>query len=81
MQAVPALPERARQLLKVGDESGRLAATCVKAGERLQQELRTRIKAMVSLAEPAIILCMGGVIGFVVVSMLLAVFSLSDLSG
>lgn len=81
MQAVPALPERARQLLKVGDESGRLAGTCVKAGERLQRDLRTRIKALVSLAEPAIILFMGGVIGFVVVSMLLAVFSLSDLSG
>ncbi len=80
MTAVPALPERVMQLLKVGDESGRLAEACAKAGERLQHQLTTRIRTLVAMLEPAIILSMGALIGSIVVSMLLAVFNLTDLA-
>jgi general secretion pathway protein F len=37
------------------------------------------VKKMLSLLEPALILIMGLVVGFIVISMLLAIFSLNDL--
>lgn len=77
--AMPQLPGRAVQLLRVGDETGQLARACRAGGERLQQQLTLRLNALVSLAGPLIIVVMGGLVGFVVVSMLLAVFGIAEL--
>jgi general secretion pathway protein F len=80
MVSVPGLPDRARQMIIVGDESGQLGTACAKAGARLEQTLRERLRSLIALAEPLVVLVMGGAVGFVVVSMLLAVFSFSDLA-
>ncbi|WP_031433491.1 type II secretion system F family protein [Methylomarinum vadi] len=79
MEHIPYLPTIARRLINVGDESGNLAHSSEKASQIIQRELRNTLKGLVALLEPVIILVMGGVIGFVVISMLLAVFSMSDL--
>ncbi len=81
VRAVPALPPLALRLIVIGDESGRLGRTCTKAAGILEKDLRARIRSLVSLLEPVIILFMGGLTGFVVVSMLLAVYGLTDLIG
>ena len=43
-------------------------------------EVRNEVKRLTSLMEPVMILVMGGVVGFMVISMLMAVFSINDLS-
>jgi general secretion pathway protein F len=47
--------------------------------EHYDQEVKRTTKRLTSLLEPALILGMGLVIGLVVVSMLLAIFSINDL--
>lgn len=76
---IPDLPVIASRLIKVGDESGNLAASCDKTAQIIQRNLKSQLKSLVTLIEPLVILFMGGVIGFVIISMLLAIFSMSDL--
>ena len=80
MDEIPAMPRIAQRLIKVGDESGKLSESMAKATILLEKQLRKELKSMVSLLEPVIIMFMGGAVGFIVVSMLLAVFSLTDLN-
>lgn len=78
---IPGLPKLAQRLITIGDEGGSLAKACNKAARLQEKDLKLKIHALVSMMEPVIILTMGGVVGFVVVSMLLAVFGLTDLAG
>jgi len=80
LSLIPGIPSIGHRLVKVGNESGSLGPSMGKATNLLEQELKKELKSMVALLEPVIILLMGGVVGFVVVSMLLAVFSLTDFS-
>lgn len=76
---VPAFPGEALQLIVVGEETGRLSDLCQSAADALNEETAARLKSMVALLGPALILVMGASVGFVVVSMLLAVYSLSGM--
>jgi len=78
LDSVPAFPSLARRLLAVGEETGRLDQAATNVGNKLGEEIQNRINMIVRVIEPAVILVMGMVIGFVVVSMLLAVYSLTD---
>ncbi|MBI4446501.1 MAG: type II secretion system F family protein [Acidobacteria bacterium] len=71
-------PPLALHLLEVGEETGRLDAMLLQIAETYDRELRTTLKRLVALFEPAIILIMGLVIGVMVVSMLYSIFSIND---
>lgn len=79
LEPVVGFPRSALQMVSVGEETGNLAHICSRTAYSLQEEVQGRLKVMVSLLEPIMILFMGGTVGFVVVSMLLAVYSMSDL--
>ena len=76
---IPHLPVIAERLILAGDESGSLPQSGTKAATIIQRDLKNQLKTLVAMIEPLIILIMGGVIGFVVISMLMAIFSMSDL--
>lgn len=78
LEAVPAVPKIAQRLVRIGNETGRLPESCSRAAQILESEVRNRLRTIVALADPLIIVTMGGLIGFVVVSMLLAVFGLAE---
>ena len=63
----------------VGEETGRFDEMLLKIADRYDSEVRNTIKKLLSLLEPVMILFMGLVVGFIVISMLLAIFSLNDL--
>ena len=67
------------QLTRVGEESGSLDAMILRVADQFEKDVQRMTRAFVSAFEPAMILFIGGVIGFVVVSMLLAVFALNDM--
>ena len=67
------------QLAKVGEESGSLDAMVLRVADQFEKDVQRMTRSFVSAFEPAMILFIGGVIGFVVVSMLLAVFALNDM--
>jgi len=72
-------PPIAVHMITVGEETGRLDEMLIKIADRFDIEVRTSVKRMLALMEPALILIMGLVIGFIVISMLLAIFSVNDL--
>jgi general secretion pathway protein F len=72
-------PPIAVHMVTVGEETGRLDEMLIKIADRFDIEVRTTVKRMLALMEPALILIMGLVIGFIVISMLLAIFSVNEL--
>ncbi len=72
-------PPIAVHMITVGEETGRLDEMLIKIADRFDIEVRTTVKRLLSLLEPVLILIMGLVVGFIVVSMLLAIFSINEL--
>jgi general secretion pathway protein F len=72
-------PALALNMIAVGEETGKLDAMLNEVAEHYDQEVKRTTKRLTSILEPALILGMGLVIGVVVVSMLLAIFSINDL--
>ena len=72
-------PTLALQMVSVGEETGRLDDMLVRVSEYYEKETHNQLRQLVSLLEPALIVVMGLVIGFIVVAMLLGIFSMNDL--
>lgn len=72
-------PTMAVQMIGIGEETGRMDAMLMRVADMYDREIKVNIKAFTSLFEPLIILLMGLVIGAMVISMLLAIFSVNDL--
>ncbi|KPK02119.1 MAG: hypothetical protein AMK71_03420 [Nitrospira bacterium SG8_35_4] len=72
-------PPIAVHMITVGEETGKLDAMFMKIADRFDIEVRNTIKRMLALLEPALILFMGIVVGFIVISMLMAIFSINEL--
>jgi general secretion pathway protein F len=72
-------PPLAVHMVTVGEETGKLDEMLIKIADRFDIEVRTTVKRLLSLLEPVLILIMGIVVGFIVVSMLLAIFSINEL--
>ncbi|MEI6158019.1 MAG: type II secretion system F family protein, partial [Atribacterota bacterium] len=61
------------------EETGTLDQMLLRVAVIYEKSLKQAVKMFMSLLEPVMILVMGLVIGFIVISMLLAVFSISDI--
>ena len=72
-------PQLAAQMITVGEETGRLDEMLFKIGDIYEKKVRNFIKRGMSLMEPAVILAMGIIVGFIVISMLMAIFSMNDM--
>jgi len=72
-------PPFALSMIRVGEETGRLEDMLLKVASAYERSLAQSIKRFVSLFEPVIILSLGLIIGFIVVSILAAIFSITDL--
>ncbi len=79
MREAGVFPALALHMVRVGEESGRLEEMLLKVGATFETETRKLLKRLIALAEPCIILIMGLLVGFIVVAMLLAIFSISEI--
>lgn len=73
------LPEIAVHLLKVGEETGNLDQMLLKVADNFDNDAEQRMKRLVTMIEPMLIVLMGAVIGIIVISMLTAILSVNDL--
>ncbi|MEK6634754.1 MAG: type II secretion system F family protein [Planctomycetota bacterium] len=73
------LPEIAIHLLKVGEETGNLDQMLLKVADNFDNDAEQRMKRLVTMIEPMLIVLMGAVIGIIVISMLTAILSVNDL--
>ena len=65
-------------MIAVGEETGRLDEMLNKVAETYEENVQNAVKRFVSLLEPMIILVMGAVVGFIVLSMILAIVSINE---
>jgi general secretion pathway protein F len=72
-------PQLAVQMIAVGEETGRLDELLLRVAEHFDREVRIQIQKFTRLLEPVLILIMGLGVGFIVISMLSAIFSVNDL--
>jgi general secretion pathway protein F len=79
MQEHTAFPSLAVHMVRVGEETGRLEEMLLKVADTFETDVRSELKRVLGLLEPAIILCMGVLVAFIVVAMLLAIFSINDI--
>jgi general secretion pathway protein F len=73
------LPSLGLQMIIVGEESGRLEDMLIQVAESYEKSVKESVKRLTALLEPVMILFMGLVVGFVVISMLMGIFSMNDI--
>jgi general secretion pathway protein F len=79
MQQHGTFPALAVHMVRVGEETGRLEEMLLKVADTFETDVRTELKRVLGLLEPAIILGMGVLVAFIVVAMLLAIFSINEM--
>jgi general secretion pathway protein F len=72
-------PPLAVHMIGVGEETGRLDEMLLRVAGIYEENVQMALKRFVSLIEPMVILLMGGLVGFIVISMLLAIFSINEI--
>jgi len=70
-------PAFAANIIKVGEESGTLEGSLLRIAEEYDKEVDRALKNFTQLLEPAMILLIGLLVGFIVFSMLLPIFQLN----
>ena len=73
-------PKLAIQMIKMGEETGRLEEMLIKIANIYDKQLGNSIQRMLSLLEPSLIIFLGVMIGGIIVSILLAILSVNDLA-
>jgi len=71
-------PMMVAQMVGVGEETGALDAMLSKVAEFYEDEVATAIKGLTALLEPLMIIVVGGIVGFIVVSMYMPMFKVYD---
>ncbi len=69
-------PSMVTHMIDIGEESGRLSEMLVKVGDFYDQEVESTVKGLTSMIEPALIIFMGVVVGFIAVSVMTPIFKL-----
>ena len=71
-------PTLSLDMIEVGESTGALPAMLSSVAEFYEDDVATRVTALLSLIEPAVMIIMAIFVGFVLVSLYLPIFSLAD---
>ena len=66
-----------RPLVFLGESSGALAPMLTSVAEFYEEEVSLKLSAMVALIEPAVLILMGILVAFILISLYLPIFSFS----
>ncbi len=77
MTETGSFPAVLTQLAALGEDTGRLAEFLGKAAQILEDRVERSVQRLVALAEPAMIIVFGGIVGFVALSLLQAIYSVN----
>jgi type IV pilus assembly protein PilC len=75
------VPELALDMIEVGESSGALAPMLTSVAEFYEDEVNIKLGALVSLIEPVMLIFMGLLVAFILISLYLPIFSLSATAG
>ncbi|MEC7213324.1 MAG: type II secretion system F family protein [SAR324 cluster bacterium] len=72
-------PEYVRHVVAIGEEAARVDELLEKVADRMQEEIQSLVEALTALLQPALILLMGGIVGFIALAVLLPMLSMNQL--
>jgi general secretion pathway protein F len=78
-EQVHILPEIVPNMIRVGEESGNLKEIFLELYQIFDERFRNGIKRVLILLEPIIIIVMGLIVGFIVITLILTVMSVSNI--
>jgi general secretion pathway protein F len=81
LETSPFFPHIAIQMIQVGENSGELEAMLGKMADIYENEVESTVSGLTALLEPAIILVMAVVVGFIVLSIILPIFEMNQMIG
>jgi type IV pilus assembly protein PilC len=79
MEASKAFPPLVTKMVSIGEETGDLAKMLIQIADNFEDEVDVAVSGLTSLLEPLLIVFMGLIVGFIVVSMFMPLFSLAKL--
>ncbi len=71
------IPESTVNMMAVGEETGTFERGLYKLADSHERKSERSVKIMTSLIEPILILCIGSIVGFIVIAMLLPLFQMN----
>ncbi|HEX5609932.1 MAG TPA: type II secretion system F family protein [Solirubrobacterales bacterium] len=74
----PIFPPMVGHMVAVGEETGQLQHMLAKIADFYEAEVDAKVKALTALIEPIMIVFVGGIVGFIVISMYLPMFSIYE---
>ena len=73
-------PTFVTNVISVGEESNFLERSLDKIADSYEKEIDRSVKALTSLLEPVVTVIMGGIVGLIVLSIMLAIFRIDFLA-
>lgn len=67
-------------MVAIGEQSGQLEELLDRLAEAYDEEVRVQTEKVTSLLEPILIVCMAAVVGFIVISIMLPILKVSDIT-
>jgi type IV pilus assembly protein PilC len=78
LKASPVFPGMVTHMIGVGEETGALDTMLTKVAEFYEDQVEAAVKQLTSILEPVMIVLVGGIVGFIVISMYLPLFKVYD---
>jgi type IV pilus assembly protein PilC len=75
----PVFPPMVSQMVKIGEETGELDKMLGKIADFYEDEVDSSIQSLTSIIEPVLMICVGAMVGTIVISMYLPMFKLLTL--
>ncbi len=69
-------PRLVIQMVRVGEESGNLDSNLEEAADHYAEEVDYRLKRMIAMMEPALVIVVGAMVGFIAISVIAPMYSL-----
>ena len=76
LEEAKVFPDLAVEMIEVGESTGALPAMLTSVAEFYEEDVQTALVAALSLIEPVILIVMGGIVAFVLISLYMPIFSL-----
>jgi type IV pilus assembly protein PilC len=81
LTATKVIPDLATEMIAVGEQTGALPQMLNSVAEFFEEDVATALTAALALIEPAILIVMGVVVVFILISLYLPIFSLGSTAG
>lgn len=79
LSATKQFPKLALQMINVGEETGKLDDMLVRVADTYDREVRVTVERALALLVPLLTLSLAGLIAVIVLSLLMAIFSINDM--